>query len=119
MRQESGSGSGDSTLGRRIRYRASPRGRIQTRSSTRATLGGRWHAECVRGAQHRVHHRRPHALPLIPGIDCDRAKCSDGASFDRCPTADDVANKVTITIGTRDSRGMTKRRDARAFGNVP
>jgi hypothetical protein len=46
-----------------------------------------------------VHHRQPHALPLIPGIDCDGAECSDGASFDRCPTADDVANKVTVTIG--------------------
>jgi hypothetical protein len=64
-----------------------------------------WHVECVRGAQHRVHHRQPHALPLIPGIDCDRAECSDGASFDRCPTADDVANKVTVTIGHEGQLG--------------
>ena len=28
-----------------------------------------WHVECVRGAQHSVHHRQPHALSLIPGID--------------------------------------------------
>ena len=44
-------------------------------------------------------------MPLIPGIDCDRAECSDGASFDRCPTADDVANKVTVTIGHEGQLG--------------
>jgi hypothetical protein len=52
-----------------------------------------------------VHHCQPHALPLIPGIDCDRAECSDGTSFDRCPTADDVANKVTVTIGHEGQLG--------------
>jgi hypothetical protein len=63
------------------------------------------HVECVRGAEHSVHHRQPHALPLIPGIDCDRAECSDGASFDRRPTTHHVADKVSITNGHEGQLG--------------